>query len=48
MTIKARKKGLKLAQVPTTYKNRKSGKSKFKMIKMGIRYGKIILKNIID
>lgn len=36
--IKAHIKGLKLAEVPTTYSNRKAGKTKFKMVKMGIKY----------
>ena len=36
--IKAQLKGFKLGEVPTTYYNRKLGRTKFKMFKMGIRY----------
>jgi len=36
--IKAHLNGFKLGEVPTTYTNRKKGKSKFKLIDMGIKY----------
>lgn len=36
--IKAHLKGYKLAEVPTTYSDRKAGHTKFKMFKMGARY----------
>jgi dolichol-phosphate mannosyltransferase len=36
--IKAHLKGFRLGEVPTTYTNREKGKSKFKILKMGIRY----------
>lgn len=36
--IKAKIKGFKLGEVPTKYFNRKLGRTKFKMLKMGIRY----------
>ncbi len=36
--IKAHLKGYKLGEVPTTYHNRVFGKTKFSMLKMGIRY----------
>jgi len=42
--IKAHKKGYKLGEVPTVYSERKAGKPKFKMLKMGQRYIGILLK----
>lgn len=36
--IKAHLKGYKLCEVPTKYRNRKIGQTKFKFIKMGIAY----------
>ncbi len=36
--IKAHLNGFKLGEVPTTYRNRTAGKTKFSMLKMGIRY----------
>jgi glycosyltransferase involved in cell wall biosynthesis len=36
--IKAHLKGYRLGEVPTTYHNRVFGKTKFKMLKMGLRY----------
>jgi dolichol-phosphate mannosyltransferase len=36
--IKATLKNLKLAEVPTTYKNRKAGQTKFRLLKMGLVY----------
>jgi len=36
--IKSHLKGYKLGEVPTRYTDRKAGKGKFKMMKMGIRY----------
>jgi len=40
--IKAHLKGYKLGEIPTVYRNRKVGKSKFKMIKMGVTYCKLL------
>ena len=37
-SIKSHLRGYKLAEVPTTYSNRKTGQSKFRIIKMGIAY----------
>ena len=39
--IKAHLAGYKLGEVPTTYNNRKAGKTKFKMLKMGLRYASL-------
>ena len=36
--IRAHLKGYKLGEVPTTYRNRKAGASKFRLIKMGAAY----------
>ena len=36
--IKAHLAGFKLGEVPTTYTNRKAGKTNFKMLEMGLRY----------
>lgn len=36
--IKAHRKGYKLGEVPTKYRNRQAGKAKFDMLKMGRRY----------
>lgn len=36
--IKAHLKGFKLGEVPTTYTNRKAGKTKMNILKMGVRY----------
>lgn len=36
--IKSHLKGHKLGEVPTTYKNRKAGQTKFRLIKMGAAY----------
>ena len=36
--IKAQLKKYKLCEVPTTYFNRRAGKTKFKLLKMGLRY----------
>jgi glycosyltransferase involved in cell wall biosynthesis len=36
--IKAHLKGYRLGEVPTTYKNRKAGTTKFRLIKMGAAY----------
>jgi len=40
-SIKSHLRGYKLAEVPTTYRNRKTGQSKFKIMKMGIAYCKL-------
>jgi hypothetical protein len=40
--IKAHLKGYRLEEVPTTYKNRKAGLEKFRMMKMGIVYAKLL------
>jgi len=40
-SIKSHLRGYKLAEVPTTYTNRKTGQSKFKIMKMGIEYCKL-------
>lgn len=37
-SIKAHMKGYKLGEIPTRYFNRKIGRTKFKMLKMGLRY----------
>ncbi len=42
LAIKAHLRGLKLAEVPTTYHDRTSGKSKFKMFAMVIEYLKLL------
>lgn len=39
--IRAHLKGYKLGEVPTTYKNRKAGATKFRLIRMGIAYCKL-------
>jgi len=39
--IKAHIKGFKLDEVPTTYRDRQSGKPKFKVLEMGISYSKL-------
>ncbi len=39
--IKCQLKGIKIGEVPATYYNRKVGKTKFKMFKMGLRYGSL-------
>lgn len=36
--IKAHLKGYRLGEVPTTYRNRKAGQTKFRLIKMGAAY----------
>ncbi|MBS1266583.1 MAG: Glycosyltransferase AglD [Candidatus Woesearchaeota archaeon] len=36
--IKAHLRGFRLTEVPTTYSNRIAGKTKFKMMKMGLKY----------
>lgn len=41
-SIKAHLAGFRLDEVPTVYKDRKRGTSKFRMVKMGIRYGKFL------
>lgn len=41
--IKAHQKGYKLDEVPTTYHNRKFGKTNFKMLRMGWEYGKLLI-----
>jgi len=40
--IKAHLKGFRLGEVPTTYKDRQAGKPKFKILKMGISYFKLL------
>jgi len=42
LAIKAHLKGFKLEEVPTTYKDRQAGKPKFKILKMGISYFKLL------
>lgn len=41
-SIKAHLAGFQLDEVPTIYKDRKNGTSKFRMVKMGTRYGKFL------
>ncbi|MFH1786613.1 MAG: glycosyltransferase family 2 protein [archaeon] len=41
--LKAKKAGFRLDEVPTGYKRRKAGKATFKMGRMGLKYGKIML-----
>lgn len=40
--IKAHLKGYKLGESPTTYSNRKAGATKFRFIKMGVEYCKLL------
>lgn len=40
-SIKAHKAGFKMTEVPVIYSNRKAGKTKFKMLKMGLRYASL-------
>lgn len=40
-SIRAQLKGYKLGEVPTTYFNRKAGRTKFNMLRMGIRYASL-------
>jgi dolichol-phosphate mannosyltransferase len=40
-SIKAHLRGYKLGEVPTTYFDRRAGKSKFDVLKMGIRYASL-------
>jgi len=37
-TIKAKKKGCRIGQVPTTYFKRRQGQTNFNVLKMGVRY----------
>lgn len=46
--LKAYLAGYKVAEVPTTYVNRKRGIAKFKMGKMGLRYSMILLKALFN
>lgn len=39
--IKAQLLGYKLGEVPTTYSDRKAGRTSFKMVKMSLRYGSL-------
>jgi len=41
LAIKAHLKGYKLGEVPTIYKDRQSGKPKFKILEMGVSYLKL-------
>ena len=41
--IKAHMRGYMLGEVPTIYTDRTKGKSKFDMMKMGIKYSKLFL-----
>jgi dolichol-phosphate mannosyltransferase len=45
--IKAHLAGFKLGEVPTTYINRKAGKTNFKMLKMGLRYASLFKYRLI-
>jgi dolichol-phosphate mannosyltransferase len=47
-SIKAHLKGFKMVEVPTIYKDRKIGKSKFKLILMGIKYVALFIESIIN
>jgi len=43
LAIKAHNKGYILGEVPTIYTDRTKGKSKFALMKMGVRYSKLLL-----
>lgn len=41
IAVKAYRAGFRIGEVPTSYTTRKVGKSSFKLLKMGVRYGSI-------
>ncbi len=48
LIFKAKKNGLKIVEVPIHYKERKGGKTKMKILKDGLNFWRMIIKNVIN
>lgn len=46
--IKARRAGFRLAEVPTTYRDREAGEAKFKLLRMGLSYCALLRFRIVS
>jgi len=48
LIFKAKKNGLKIVEVPIHYEERKGGKTKMKILKDGLNFWRMIIKNVIN